>query len=57
MCDKTKKNISAYMEKYKEKFIVECNKQRHEINYKEVFTPVVCMETIHSFIYLVTQKR
>jgi len=43
---KTKKNAHGEVERYKERLVAKGYKQRHDIDYEEVYAPVARMETI-----------
>jgi len=49
---KKKTNVEGEVERYKARLVVKGYKQKEEINYDEVFTPVMRMETIKLMISL-----
>ena len=46
---KTKKNVHGKLERYKVRRVAKVYKQRHGIDYEEVYTPVDRMETIRLY--------
>ena len=49
---KVKKNANGKVEKYKARLVVKGYKQRHGVDYDEVYAPIARMETIHLLISL-----
>lgn len=54
---KFKKNAKGEIEKYKARLVVKGYKQKHGVDYDEVFAPVARMETIRLIISLAAQEK
>ncbi|PWA98023.1 hypothetical protein CTI12_AA024020 [Artemisia annua] len=54
---KAKKNAKGEVEKYKARFVAKGYKQKHVIDYEEVFASVARLETIRMIIAIVAQYR
>ncbi|GJT12880.1 retrovirus-related pol polyprotein from transposon TNT 1-94 [Tanacetum coccineum] len=54
---KAKKNAKGEVEKYKARLVVKGYKQKHGIDYKEVFSPIARLETIRMIIAIVAQHK
>ncbi|GJS95906.1 retrovirus-related pol polyprotein from transposon TNT 1-94 [Tanacetum coccineum] len=54
---KAKKNAKGEVEKYKARLVVKGYKQKHGIDYEEVFAPVARLETIRMIIAIAAQHR
>nr|GEZ91728.1 retrovirus-related Pol polyprotein from transposon TNT 1-94 [Tanacetum cinerariifolium] len=54
---KAKKNTKGKVEKYKARLVAKGYKQKHAIDYEEVFAHVACLETIRMIISIVAQYR
>ncbi|GKC91164.1 retrovirus-related pol polyprotein from transposon TNT 1-94 [Tanacetum coccineum] len=52
-----KKNAKGEVEKYKARLVAKGYKQKHGIDYEEVFSPVARLETIRMIIAIVVQYR
>jgi len=54
---KTKKNASGEVERYKAQLVVKGYKQKHGVDYDEVYAPVARMDTIRLLISLAAQMK
>nr|GEV52954.1 reverse transcriptase [Tanacetum cinerariifolium] len=54
---KAKKNTKGEVEKYKARLVAKGYKQKHGIDYEEVFAPVARLETIRMIIAIVAQHK
>ncbi|GJT12879.1 retrovirus-related pol polyprotein from transposon TNT 1-94 [Tanacetum coccineum] len=54
---KAKKNAKGEVEKYKARLVAKGYKQKHGIDYKEVFAPVARLETIRMIIAIAAQHK
>jgi len=54
---KTKKNASGEVERYKARLVVKGYKQKHGVDYDEVYAPVARMDTIRLLISLAAQMK
>jgi Reverse transcriptase (RNA-dependent DNA polymerase) len=54
---KKKMNVQGEVERYKARLVAKGYKQKTEIDYEEVFAPVVRMETIRLLISLAAQNK
>ena len=54
---KTKKNAHGEVERHKARLVAKGYKQRHGIDYEEVYAHVAHMETIRLLFYLVAQIK
>lgn len=52
-----KKNAKGYVERYKERLVAKGYKQRHDIDYEEVFALVSQTETIRLIVLLASQNK
>ena len=52
-----KKNSKDEIERYKARLVAKGYKQKHGINYEEVFAPVARLETIHLLLSLATHNQ
>ncbi|KAL0395140.1 UNVERIFIED_CONTAM: Copia protein [Sesamum latifolium] len=53
---KTKRNVKGEVKRYKAKLVAKGYKQKHDMDYEEVFAPVASFETIRLLISLVVQN-
>lgn len=53
---KTKRKANGDVERYNERLVVKGYSQQHDIDYDEVFVPIVYLETIHLIINLAVHK-
>lgn len=53
---KVKKNAHGEVDRYKARLMAKGYKQKHGIDYEEVYAPVTCMETIRLLISLTQMK-
>lgn len=54
---KVKKNANGEVERYKARLVAKGYKQKHGVDYEEVFAPVVRLETIRLLVALAAQNR
>ena len=54
---KAKKNAQGDVERYKARLVAKGYKEKHGIDYEEVFSPVARMETIRLLIVIATQMK
>ena len=54
---KAKKNTQGDVERYKARLVAKRYKQKHGIDYEEVFSPIARMETIHLLIAIAAQMK
>nr|GFC00774.1 reverse transcriptase [Tanacetum cinerariifolium] len=54
---KAKKNAKGEVEKYKARLVAKGYKQKHGIDYKEIFSPIARLETIRMIIAITAQHK